>query len=59
MRFGKSSEQLVDPNYPQGSLFDLPRSSMYRWLITLGQKVQPIVDDIMEQIKELPYIQAD
>ena len=38
---------------------DLSRASMCRWMIVLGEKVTPVVDDIMAQIKQLPYIQAD
>ena len=38
---------------------DLARSSMCRWMRVLGEKVQPVVNDIMAQIKLLPYLQAD
>lgn len=37
----------------------LPRNSMCRWLAELGEKVQPVVDEVFEQMKLLPYIQAD
>ena len=38
---------------------NIPRNSMCRWLAELGEKVQPVVDEIFEQMKLLPYIQAD
>ena len=38
---------------------DLSRSSMCRWMIQMGEAVEPIVEDIMAQMKALPYIQAD
>ncbi len=38
---------------------DLSRASMCRWMILLGEKVAPVVDDIMAQMKQLPYMQAD
>ncbi|WP_162902157.1 IS66 family transposase [Facilibium subflavum] len=52
------------PLYRQESIWrgldiSIPRNSMCRWLVQLGQKVQPIVDEIFEQMKPLPYIQAD
>ena len=37
----------------------LPRNSMCRWLRQLGEKVQPIIDELMEQIKLQTYVQAD
>lgn len=37
----------------------LPRNSMCRWLAEIGEKVQPVVDEVFEQMKLLPYIQAD
>ena len=52
------------PLYRQESIWhsldiDIKRSSMSRWMLILGNKVQPIVDDIKEQMLPLPYIQAD
>ena len=52
------------PLYRQAQIWqqldiDISRSSMSRWMMVLGEKVQPIADEIMEQIKELPYIQSD
>jgi transposase len=38
---------------------DLKRSSMSRWMLIIGNKVQRIVDEIKEQIFLLTYIQAD
>ncbi|WP_162902350.1 IS66 family transposase, partial [Facilibium subflavum] len=41
------------PLYRQESIWrgldiSIPRNSMCRWLMQLGQKVQPIVDEIFE-----------
>ena len=38
---------------------EIRRSSMSRWMLMIGNKVQRIVDEIKEQIFLLPYIQAD
>ena len=38
---------------------ELSFSSMCRWMLTLGEKVQPVIDEVMEQMKLLPYMQAD
>ena len=38
---------------------ELSRSSMCRWMLTLGEKVQPVIDEVIEQMKLLPYMQAD
>ena len=41
------------------SSFEQQTPSMCRWMMLLGEKVTPVVDDIMAQMKQLPYIQAD
>jgi transposase len=38
---------------------DLSRASMSRWMVQLGEMVQPVVDEILEQIKLQPYVQVD
>lgn len=38
---------------------DLSRSSMSRWMVRLGEMVQSVVDDILEQIKLQPLVQVD
>ena len=43
----------------KGLDIDISRGSMCRWLVQLGNEVQPIVDEIFEQMTLLPYIQAD
>jgi transposase len=37
----------------------IPRSSMCRWMQIAGEAVQPVVDDIMAQVQQQPYIQVD
>ena len=32
---------------------------MCRWMLSLGEQVQPIIDEVMEQIKLLDYVPAD
>ena len=38
---------------------DLSRASMSRWMVQLGIMVQPVVNEILEQIKLQPYVQVD
>ena len=38
---------------------NLSRASMSRWMVQLGEMVQPVIDDILEQIKLQPYVQVD
>jgi transposase len=52
------------PLYRQESIWKslditIPRNTMCRWLLNIGEKCQPIVDEIFEQILLEPYIQAD
>lgn len=37
----------------------MPRGSMCRWMQVVGEAIQPVVDDIMAQMKQQTYIQVD
>lgn len=38
---------------------DIPRNSMVRWVMTLGQMAQPVVEQMLEQIKSQNHLHVD
>lgn len=38
---------------------DIPRNSMVRWTMTLGQMVQPVIEQMLEQIKSQQHVHVD
>ncbi len=52
------------PLYRQEKIWEsldvhLPRNSLCRWMIEIGELVQPLIDDLMEEIKLHRHIHAD